>query len=132
MKTLCEDLKHKSLAEIQYGCKRYRTTPGNKWFPTPGALLEACKNPYEEKPRRYADLPPLTDPMPESRAKEVIEASRKKFGYSTAEKSTMSLKEEILARPAFEMTPELEAREKALAKERMDALARRIQSRGMG
>lgn len=128
--TLCQDLAHKSLAEIQYGAHRYRTaSPPNKWFPTPGAWLEACKNPYDERPRKYADLPPLPEPMPESRAKQVIESARRKFGYTAGEKATDSIKEEILARPPIEMTPEMIALEKSLAQERLDTLARRLSSR---
>lgn len=128
--TLCQDLGRKSLDEIQYGAKRYRTTPGNKWFPTPGAWLEACTSPYSDKPRRYTELPPLPEPLPEGRAKELIEATRQKYDYWEGRpKSADALKAEILARPPLEMTPEMQELEKSLKRERLDTLSRRLQSR---
>lgn len=131
--TFYEDMKHKSLPEIREGCSRYRRSAENRFFPTPGQLLEACKNPLDAKPRRYEPLDDLPPAMTERDATALIDKIQRKYGYTSGtEKSASSIKEEILARPLPVMTPELQEREKALARERMEALSRRIDSGRQG
>lgn len=48
----CEDLKGKTLAQIQMACRRWRQGADNKFFPTPGQLLELCIPPFADKPGR--------------------------------------------------------------------------------
>lgn len=47
---MCDDLRGKTLEEIRDGCRRYRKNPANNFFPAPGQLLEAMKNPYADPP----------------------------------------------------------------------------------
>ncbi len=104
--TLCQDLAHKSLVELQYGARRYRTDPENKWFPTPGAWLGACKSPLEDKPRRYAPLEDLPPPMKAEEAQKLIERVAKKYNYKRPGEMDMEkLKEDILARPPIPYIP---------------------------
>jgi hypothetical protein len=87
-RTFVEDFQHLSLAEVTFGCRRYRQNPANKFFPTPGQLLEACKDPYEDndpRSRRPAfragsdDLVPARDRRD---ALELIERTRKKWNFA--------------------------------------------------
>ena len=58
LQTYCEDLGAYTDAEIGNACKRYRQDGANRYFPTPGALLDLMKNPYADPPtaRRGNDL----------------------------------------------------------------------------
>lgn len=109
--TLCQDLGHKSLEELQYGARRYRTAiPPNKWFPTPGAWLEACKNPYDSKPRNYAPLDDLPPAMSQKDAEALVARISTKYKIGgESDVSLTKLKDEILERPPIKyvpMTPE--------------------------
>lgn len=59
----CQDLAGKTDAQIADACRRWRTNPQNKFFPSSGQLLELTKNPYDAPPstNRYDDsrLPPI-------------------------------------------------------------------------
>lgn len=48
--TFNADLQGRSLEEIRLGCQRYRQNHENRFFPTPGQLLAACKNQYGDSP----------------------------------------------------------------------------------
>ena len=126
----CEDLKGKTLDEIRRGCMRYRRNPENKFFPTPGQLLEACRNPFADaKPRRYETLAEL-GPAPErSRVEKMITLSRDVLRVGRPSDDIASVKLGILDRPPLEMTPELREREQALASERQNTLARRLEGK---
>lgn len=125
-----EDFKNKSLEEIRDGCRRYRQNAENRFFPTPGQLLEACKNPFDTKERKYAPLEDLPPAMGRQDALALIEGIRKKYNVRDPhEIATTALKDAILERPPLKMTPELEAREKALADERKQALQRALQEK---
>lgn len=125
LKEWVEDLGHLSDAEIAYGCARYRRNPANRFFPTPGQLLEACKNPFDSPPgKTYAKFEELPPPMDADRAEQVIRATYRKLQYfpGGAEKTPLALKEEILGRPPVPfvpMTPERKA-------ELLEALERRM------
>jgi hypothetical protein len=132
--TWCEDLAYKTDAELAYGCARYRRDKENKFFPTPGQLLEACKNPYDSGPgRRYDPLPPLPEitRTPEQ-LQELIQNTYKKANYFPHEKtgnpSLESIKAEILARPPTPVVPMTPERKKEL----LDTAARRIASADAG
>lgn len=75
----CEDLKHKTDAEIAYACTRYRQNAENKFFPSSGQLMALCQPAFESKPRRYADLEPLPPALPERDAMALIERTRQKY-----------------------------------------------------
>src|SRR6185295_2471405 len=77
--SFAEDFANKSLEEIRYGCRRWRQNAENKFFPTPGQLLEACKNPYDTKPRNYAPLEDLPPAMSEKDARALIDRIGKKY-----------------------------------------------------
>lgn len=127
--TLCQDLAHKSLAELQYGARRYRTTAGNKWFPTPGAWIDACKNPFDSpRGRTYAELPELPPAMDAERAEQVIRETYRKLQYFPhGEDVSLSLKEEILARPVPAVVPMTEERKREL----LETLDRRLVNAGV-
>ena len=120
--TLCRDLAHKSLAELQFGAKRYRTTAGNRWFPNSGTWLEACKNPFADPPSRYAPLEELPPPIPPEKVTEVIRKAYEKHNYfprnMDGSQSIESRKAEIAARPITppekNLTPERKAQLRAL------------------
>lgn len=84
LETLCEDLGHLTDAELDDGCRRYRQNPENRWFPSPGHLLQACRNPYElGKPRRYAAMENLPPPRSPEEARALIEATRRRHGWKS-------------------------------------------------
>lgn len=58
LETYCEDLNGRSDDQIADACKRYRQNGENRYFPTPGALLDLMKNPYADPPTvsRGSDL----------------------------------------------------------------------------
>lgn len=126
-------LKGKTFRELYAGMLRYLKNDENKFFPTPGQLLEACKNPFETHHSRHYDrldpLPPATAPHD---AMALIEATRAKYNFGqTDDPELIRRKEEILNRPPLVMTPELIAREKRLAPERKAALERALRFRGV-
>jgi len=101
-----EDFKGKSLEEIRYGCRRYRQKADNRFFPTPGQLLEACKNPFDTKERKYAELDDLPPAMPEQDARALIERIGRKYNVRDPNKvDLVAVKEEILARPPVPFVP---------------------------
>lgn len=53
LETYCDDLGAYTAAEIGNACKRYRTSGENRYFPTPGALLDLMKNPYADPPTAH-------------------------------------------------------------------------------
>lgn len=107
--TFIEDFRGKTLAEIQFGCERYRKNKGNDFFPTPGKLLDACQNPYTDPvPRRYSQPTPFGDTIPVHRAQAVIDATRQKYNLALLD-PLQRHKDEVLARPPLpyvERTPE--------------------------
>jgi len=50
LETYCEDLGTHTDDQIADACKRYRQDGANRFFPTPGALLDLMKNPYADPP----------------------------------------------------------------------------------
>lgn len=44
----CRDLADKSDAQLAYACRRYRQNSANRFFPTPGQLLELCDSPFHD------------------------------------------------------------------------------------
>lgn len=107
---LCEDLKGKTVDEIRDGCRRYRRNPKNRFFPTPGELLEACRNPFASPPGRgYGPTPEHPEPLPREVAAAIVEKRRQESGHwwrgAGEELSIAALKEEILARPPVQPTP---------------------------
>ena len=116
-----------TLEQVRYGCNRYRKNPENKFFPTPGQLLEASKNPFDNDPpyRRHMpyrdDLPPA---MPPEIARALAKTTREKYNFLDA---TEKLKEEIRNRPPLVQTAQDLALEKALGEERNAALDRGMQ-----
>lgn len=115
--TYYDDLKLLSFEELQYGCIRYRKDADNKFFPTPGQLLEACKNPYDSRPRNYAPLDDLPPAMSEQDAKALIDKISSKYRL-THNVESIGLKEEILARPPIPYVP--------MTKSRRDELLSRL------
>lgn len=110
LETLCADLKNKTDAELDEGCRRWRNDPKNKWFPTPGQLIEACKNPYDMRPAKtYKPLDDLPPAMSERDANELIGRIQKKYQLPSGT-PTAALKEEILARPPIPYVPMTKAR----------------------
>lgn len=117
----CNDLRGKSIEEIRYGCRRYRMNPENRFFPTPGQLIEACKNPFDTKERKYEPLSALPTAMPEQDARALIEKIRVKYNVRDPDAVDMvAIKEEILSRPKlpYVETPEDVKRVRAEALER--------------
>lgn len=112
LKALLEDLAHLSDAQLAYGCARYRRDPENRFFPSPGQLLAACKSPFDfPRGKIYAQLEELPPPMDSERAEQVIRETYRKLRYfpDIEQKSVFMTKEEILARPpivSIPMTPE--------------------------
>lgn len=101
--TFVEDLGTLPIVQIRQGCQRYRKNAANRFFPTPGQLIEACQNPFETSPGRRYD--PMPTPLPEIGqcvTPERMRADMARLGLSekaSGEKSLAMLKEEILARP---------------------------------
>lgn len=82
MQDICEDLGHLSDAEIAYGCARYRRS-GNKFFPASGELLALCRNQFDgPRGKSYTKLEDLPPPMDPEKAKEMVEKTYRKYGYS--------------------------------------------------
>lgn len=111
---LWEDLQHLDLTQLRAGIGRYRRNPENRFFPTSGQLLEACKSPFDtaspahSKPAFKDDLPPVTH-LKDAIA--MIEAARAKYKFPRASKDEIErLKEEILARPPIAYVPMPEGR----------------------
>jgi len=132
--TFVEDLSRFTIDEIRDGCRRYRQSGESKWFPTPGQLMAACRDPFEVPPRRYPDAPnspPVKDDRSPEGVTRLIEGTRAKYGAKPHD-PVAAVKTEILARPPLVMTDELQERERALAGERADALASRLQAGGGG
>ena len=132
--TFFEDLGRLTLENLRDGCSRYRRNPSNRFFPSPGQLLDACRDPYDDPPaRRYAPLAALGRRLTPDEAAAAIERVRATTGYDVSvERANVRRKAEILARPPLEMTPELRDREQKLARERRKALARRLQNGSAG
>jgi hypothetical protein len=108
---------------------RYRRNPENKFFPTPGQLLAACKSPFADPPpRHYPAQAELGPPVPKERAAALIAETRQKWGYFPKD-DIEGIKAEIRARPKSEMTPEMLDLEKSLAAERAETMNRRLQDR---
>lgn len=104
---MCDDLRGKTIEEIRDGCRRYRRNPESVFFPTPGQLLDACRNPYEDHgPRRHYDplpeLPPLSACVSHLRAQEILALSGL---VREMEPSLVAIKEEILSRPRIQPEP---------------------------
>ena len=121
----CEDLKHKTDAEIAYACMRYRQNGANKFMATSGQLIPLCQPAFENKSRRYQPLADLGEPLPEGRAKELIERTRKKYPEAFVEDRSIFDED----RKPLEMTTEMIEREKSLATERQETLQRRLEDR---
>ena len=124
--TFFEDLQGLSIEAIRGGCRRYRRNPENRFFPSPGQLLEACKNPFDVSgpPRRYDPLPELP-PIGECVSPERMRDDIAKAGLGDRkERSLVALKDEILARPRL---PYVETPED-VKRARAEALQRRLQS----
>lgn len=131
--TYWDDLSHLTLAQLRDGCARYRRNSENRFFPSPGQLLEAARNPFESRGASKAafkdDLPPA---VADEVAKAMIARAEALGGFAkkaTGEKSTAELKAEILARRPLVMTSEMVELEKALYRERMDNLEKRLGTR---
>lgn len=104
----CHDLKGKTLEEIRYGCRRYRQNPENRFFPTPGQLLEACRNPFEApRGRTYDPLDDLPPALPADVAQKLIEKTRAKYDFKPAgqEPSIEELKRQARERPTIQPVP---------------------------
>lgn len=119
------------IQDLQYGVRKILEK--SKFFPAPAELLEATRNPYGDpksaKPAFKDDLP---SSVPPAAAKAMIERAEAMGGFAkkaTGEKTLAEIKEEILARPPLVMTPEMEELEKALYRERMSNLNRRLESK---
>lgn len=120
-----------AIAQIQYGVRKILET--SKFFPAPAELLEATRNPFWDhksgKPAFKDDLP---EALPEEVRKAMIDRAESMGGFAkkaTGEKTLAEIKADILARPPLVMTPEMEELEKALYRERMDNLERRLESK---
>jgi hypothetical protein len=122
--TLCADLAHKTQAEIADGCRRWRNDPDNRWFPTPGQLLAACKNPWDAKPRRYSELEPLPAARPQHEIDATLQRLRVKYPAAFQERSEPT----CVDRKPLEMTPELREREADLKYERQAAIERLLRA----
>ena len=118
--TFYEDCRHLTLNQIQDGCRRYRQEPSNRFFPTPGQFLAACRSPFETRGPAKASYRAADDPTV-TRTPEEIEAllSRTRARYPTKDadlvarsakqvrdnwevpspEAQAALKREILARP---------------------------------
>lgn len=104
----CNDLKGKTLEEIRYGCRRYRQNPDNRFFPTPGQLLEACKSPFDIPPgRTYAPLDDLPPALPADVAQKLIANVRAKYDWQPADREPTieELKEAARNRPTIQPVP---------------------------
>lgn len=104
----CHDLKGKTLEEIRYGCRRYRQNPENRFFPTPGQLLEACKNPFETyTSRRYDPLDGLPPALSPEIAQKLIKNTRAKYNFVPAdqEPTVEELKRQARERPTIQPEP---------------------------
>jgi hypothetical protein len=47
---MCDDLRGRTLEDIRGGCRKFQQGPKNRFFPSPGQLLDAMKNPYSDPP----------------------------------------------------------------------------------
>lgn len=52
------DLDGLSPYQIEDACANYRRDPANKYFPTPGQIIEAMRGKFEEKPQRLPKYNP--------------------------------------------------------------------------
>ncbi len=124
--TFIEDLAHKTLDEIRDGCRRYRTNPENRFFPSPGQLLEACRNPFDSPPHhRHYSEPALigNNTIPPTRAQQVIEATRKRLGLPV--QGPIFVEREPELHPTLRLSPEeIERREAECAPQRRALIER--------
>ena len=78
-----EEIQHKSIDELRTGAARYCRNQENKFYPTPGQLLEACRNPFDTA-NRYHSRPAFKDDLPPAMTREkalaLIETTRAKYG----------------------------------------------------
>lgn len=128
--TFFEDMRGMSIEQIRDGCRRYRKNPANRFFPSPGQLLEACKSPFDVSgPKRHYDPLPELPPIGECVTPEKMRADLQAAGIGEpGKKSLAAIKEEILARPKLpyvETPPEVK-------RARAEALERLLQARGLG
>jgi len=122
--TFYEDLKHKTLGQIQDGCRRYRQNADNRFFPTPGQLLEACKNPFDMGPERTYHHP---DPLPPIAAEVAAKrAADCRWLADELQRKSEGRLIDVEDRKPIEMTPELQQRERDLREERAAALQRAL------
>lgn len=128
--TYCDDLAHLTDGQISYGCARYRRDPANRFFPAPGQLLAACKNQYEDKPRRYVALEEIPPPMEKRDAMALIDETRRRTGFTATPDGSPHVTAEdrraaILARPPLPyvaMTPERKVELLGALDRRLDGL----------
>lgn len=127
-RSFLEILNGKTLTELRSGAHRYLRNAENKFFPTPGQLLDAMKNPFEtHHARRYSELEPLPPPLSKHDAMKVIEETRAKYNFGQTDEPEILKREEILNRPPLVMTPELIEREKQMAPIRAAAIKRALE-----
>lgn len=92
-----EDLRGKTIEEIRNACRRYRQNVANKFYPTPGQILDLMKNPYDAPrgksygPIRHDDGPQVTI----ERAREIMI----KYGFKPSE-TMAEMTETVLGRAA--------------------------------
>lgn len=119
--TFWADIRHLTLNSLRDGCRRYRTNAANRFFPSPGQLLEACRDPFDGI---FPNRPPAL-PAPEDQpltADTIANCGEILKGY-------LSTVDPELKRPEIKevvMTSELEQRERDLRELRQRNLERRL------
>lgn len=120
-----EDCQHLTVEQLRTLCRAYRSKPENRFFPTPGQLLEATHHPFEDvyiTPEReyYRALPaPELSPEEFERRCQVLRDLADKLSTQKQRRAP----DEI---PDIVMTPELEQRERDLREVRQGNLERRL------
>ena len=129
-RTYFEDLQFLTIETLRAGCSRYRRNAENRFFPSPGQLLAACKDPFDlPKGKTYAKLDDLPPPMPADEAQKLIEKVAKKYAYKhPGELDMEKLKEDILARPPIPFVPMTKERRTELLSHLKQALTFRYEN----
>jgi len=71
-----EDFRKLSVYQVEMACREYRRNPENKFFPTPGQLLDLTKDKFADTPSRlprFEGYPALEGPRATKSVAQILE-----------------------------------------------------------
>jgi len=90
------DLDGLSAYQVEDACANYRRDPANKFFPTPGQIIEALRGKHSEPPRRLQEYDPKEFAGPRINATRSVAQVLRDTGHGRAAENWQAWKD---ARP---------------------------------